>query len=517
MSHLPPLKGAFQDGNLNSDGESSGEKGKAVSRFNFGMLSDPESPDSSSRKDPDLRGELSGKLFTPSNSIRLPIISSYPSPEDSFGQESPRSGRRHSTTAIWSGIKYPVPAEGYPLFDGPLPRRHTLNEVDLVPSPSTSVVSSPASTSHPEHSNFSVVSPDILTLDLKSARRTPRTPTLDSIRDQEPDSVSSTPRELFSPRLPQQTKSPPNMPLLPIALHKSSLGSPASQSSITFTSRSTSRKHLTEGTSAASAKASRDGVLIEWNDAFQQACGLTTGTSYNILSLAKFESPEATMLASEELYSLTGDKLWIALLDNHLNNCNIVVNFVADSSVPVRNVKRVSGYLSVNLKSRTSGSTESYVLTSNVDDSRVCGPADVLSVLVIDDSDAVRRKVTRCLEADGHSVIAVSSPKVGLSLLQDGTSRFDLVIVEINIPELSGLELCHKFREFENMKQGSGGTSASSESAVESEENRQIIIAFTADFTATVVHESMAAGFDAFLCKPFTLKKFKEVVDGLIG
>jgi len=60
-------------------------------------------------------------------------------------------------------------------------------------------------------------------------------------------------------------------------------------------------------------------------------------------------------------------------------------------------------------------------------------------ILVADDETAVRTFVTRALEAAGHTVIAV--PDGGSALAQVQTGRFDLMISDIVMPVMDGIEL----------------------------------------------------------------------------
>jgi putative two-component system response regulator len=59
-------------------------------------------------------------------------------------------------------------------------------------------------------------------------------------------------------------------------------------------------------------------------------------------------------------------------------------------------------------------------------------------ILVIDDEDVVRGLVVEILEAAGYEVVAAPSAELALSLIDDG---FDLVVSDVIMPGLSGLEL----------------------------------------------------------------------------
>ena len=64
-------------------------------------------------------------------------------------------------------------------------------------------------------------------------------------------------------------------------------------------------------------------------------------------------------------------------------------------------------------------------------------------ILAIDDEDIVRGLVVEILEADGHDVTGAESAERALSLLDDD---FDLIVSDVVMPGLSGLELLETVR-----------------------------------------------------------------------
>jgi putative two-component system response regulator len=65
-------------------------------------------------------------------------------------------------------------------------------------------------------------------------------------------------------------------------------------------------------------------------------------------------------------------------------------------------------------------------------------------VLVIDDEDVIRMLVMEILEAAGHDVVGAESAERALGLLED--HHFDLVVSDVVMPGLSGLELLEAVR-----------------------------------------------------------------------
>lgn len=68
------------------------------------------------------------------------------------------------------------------------------------------------------------------------------------------------------------------------------------------------------------------------------------------------------------------------------------------------------------------------------------------TVLIADDSATVVMSVSTTLELAGMAVVAVSDGAQALAKL-DGGLRPDLIITDINMPVMGGLELIRKIRE----------------------------------------------------------------------
>lgn len=64
-----------------------------------------------------------------------------------------------------------------------------------------------------------------------------------------------------------------------------------------------------------------------------------------------------------------------------------------------------------------------------------------VSVLVVDDEDAVRRFATRVLARDGYTVTEAQDGAEALGLFKDGNPPPDIVVSDIVMPRLNGVEL----------------------------------------------------------------------------
>jgi DNA-binding response OmpR family regulator len=69
----------------------------------------------------------------------------------------------------------------------------------------------------------------------------------------------------------------------------------------------------------------------------------------------------------------------------------------------------------------------------------------VAEVLVVEDDQTVREVVVSYLRAGGHEVTAVGNGEAALSAMQ--RRRADLVVLDLMLPGVGGLEVCRRLRE----------------------------------------------------------------------
>jgi two-component system phosphate regulon response regulator PhoB len=103
-------------------------------------------------------------------------------------------------------------------------------------------------------------------------------------------------------------------------------------------------------------------------------------------------------------------------------------------------------------------------------------------VLVVDDDDAIRDMVAAMLEAVGLTVQTASSAEDALAQLR--ADAFDLVVLDWNMPRMTGIELCRALRQ----KPGLASLP---------------VLFLTANAGTSDMVEAFAAGADDYVVKPF--------------
>ena len=119
-------------------------------------------------------------------------------------------------------------------------------------------------------------------------------------------------------------------------------------------------------------------------------------------------------------------------------------------------------------------------------------------VMVIDDDRGIRSFLQKSLYVKGYEVAVAERGALGLQQLLVG--EFDLVFLDLNMPEISGQSICTALRKHERTK------------------NLPVVMMTAMFQTAQQMEEALKEyGANAFLLKPFTVTDLFEVVEAQIG
>ena len=122
-------------------------------------------------------------------------------------------------------------------------------------------------------------------------------------------------------------------------------------------------------------------------------------------------------------------------------------------------------------------------------------PRAILSVLVAEDNAVNQLLATRLLEKRGHRVVMTANGREALeALVKD---RFDLVLMDVQMPEMDGLQATMALREKEKEK-GDGF--------------HQRIIALTAHAMKGDQERCLTAGMDGYLTKPIAAQQLDAIL-----
>lgn len=117
------------------------------------------------------------------------------------------------------------------------------------------------------------------------------------------------------------------------------------------------------------------------------------------------------------------------------------------------------------------------------------------TVLVIEDDDTMRAALKRILESDGLDVhSAADGTQLGEAL---GDSTVDLILLDVGLPWINGLELAKLLKEHEALK--------------------EIPLVFISGKTSEFdIKRGFEAGADDYIKKPFEIEKVKKTVRTLL-
>jgi two-component system sensor histidine kinase/response regulator len=125
------------------------------------------------------------------------------------------------------------------------------------------------------------------------------------------------------------------------------------------------------------------------------------------------------------------------------------------------------------------------------------GLAPSLRVLLAEDNAVNRKVVTSLLEKRGHEVLVTTNGKEALAALEEGT--FDLVLMDVQMPEMDGFEATRRIRLSEQ------GTAF-----------HQRIIALTAYAMSGDRARCLEAGMDGYLTKPLAALALDQVLESCL-
>lgn len=119
-------------------------------------------------------------------------------------------------------------------------------------------------------------------------------------------------------------------------------------------------------------------------------------------------------------------------------------------------------------------------------------PVESRTILVVDDDDIMRSALKRLLEAANYKVILASDGMEVSKVLE--ATRLDLILLDVNLPWVDGLELCRLIKGHHSLKEVP-------------------LIFVSGNKSQEDIHEGFEAGCDEYLTKPFEVDTLLTAIE----
>lgn len=123
---------------------------------------------------------------------------------------------------------------------------------------------------------------------------------------------------------------------------------------------------------------------------------------------------------------------------------------------------------------------------------------DRLSILLVEDNVLNQRIVTFSLKKFNHDVTIANNGVEAIAKFKE--AKYDVILMDIMMPEMDGLEATVKIREIESSL---------------NLDSRTPIIALTANTMDNDREKCISYGMDEFMAKPFDIEKLKQIFEDL--
>ena len=117
-------------------------------------------------------------------------------------------------------------------------------------------------------------------------------------------------------------------------------------------------------------------------------------------------------------------------------------------------------------------------------------------ILCVEDNSVNMLLVSRIVEAEGHELIRAEDGPMALNILDETVP--DIILLDINLPGIDGLELARRFKADERLAPVP-------------------LVATTAQVLVGDRERCLEAGCDEYLPKPLDIRKLRQVIRDFLG
>jgi two-component system chemotaxis response regulator CheY len=117
------------------------------------------------------------------------------------------------------------------------------------------------------------------------------------------------------------------------------------------------------------------------------------------------------------------------------------------------------------------------------------------TIITVDDAATIRRMVAFTLRGAGHEVLEAADGAIALNVLQ--SRAVDLVITDVNMPNMNGIELTRQLRTLPSFR-------------------RTPVLLLTTESDPAKKAEGRAAGATGWIVKPFSQEQLLAIVARLL-
>lgn len=152
--------------------------------------------------------------------------------------------------------------------------------------------------------------------------------------------------------------------------------------------------------------------------------------------------------------------------------------------------------------------TSEELLSANSQENRKC------HILLVDDSLTILKVCGRSIRQKGYKVTTACNGSAGLDLLVKHfeNKAYDLVLMDLQMPVMDGIETVKRFREFEKLNNIEKSLIQTKDPS-DFKERRVPIIGMSANSDAATKQCALDAGMDLFIAKPFTIQELQPLID----